>query len=139
MFEGEGREDKLIVLSPCCSSHNSLQLSADRQNAVPTDWMWHISLVIMRINDFPTGKPRPCVRNLGRTRTGATTAPIISALPKPVSRAWRVVTLGNIALRWAQAELQPCQPKMAGYKIENVSSMPKKHGISDAILSALFL
>lgn len=65
LFEGEGRQDELTVLSPCCSSLISLQLSADRQNAVSTDWMWHISLVIMWMNHFPAGESKPCVGNLG--------------------------------------------------------------------------
>lgn len=47
LFEGEGREDELMVFSPCCSCLISLQLGADSQNAVSTDWVWHISLVIM--------------------------------------------------------------------------------------------
>lgn len=65
LVEGEEREDELMVLSPCCSSLISLQLSADRQNAVSTDRMWHISLVIMWINHSPRGKSKPCVGNLG--------------------------------------------------------------------------
>lgn len=116
LSEGKWREDELMVLSPCCSF--LISLSADRQNAVCTDWMWHISLVIMQTNHFPTGKSKPCVGNLGTEQALEPRPRRVSQYRKKLAcSAWWVVTLGNTAFQWPIAELQPYQPKMAVFKI----------------------